>query len=189
MKTHLIDTLQTPLFSFFTSPIMNIKPSGVTDLQRVYNLVISDEYRERTEHLRSITDPKEAGRYKIQNFDYITPAGIFTKRSDQALIAFSGLTCIGFDQVANVGELRARLLMDKYFETQILFVSPSGNGLKWFIRIDPKVSYTDFFRAIQNYIRQAYGLHIDRRALSVSRACFLCYDPKAHLNQRYHGRE
>ena len=40
--------------------------------------------------------------------------------------------CIDFDHVQNTNTLRQALLADEYFDTQLLFVSPSGDGLKCF---------------------------------------------------------
>lgn len=46
--------------------------------------------------------------------------------------------CLDFDHVDNIGELKQQLLNHEYFDTELLFVSPSGNGLKWIIPVDLK---------------------------------------------------
>ncbi|MDI3505843.1 MAG: hypothetical protein PWQ81_1065, partial [Bacteroidota bacterium] len=48
----------------------------------------------------------------------------------------SGLLCLDFDHLNNVQILFEQLLNDDYFETQLLFRSPSGDGLKWVISVD-----------------------------------------------------
>lgn len=46
--------------------------------------------------------------------------------------------CLDFDHVENIMELKQKLLNYEYFDTELLFVSPSGNGLKWIIPVDLK---------------------------------------------------
>ncbi len=69
---------------------------------------------------------------------------------------------------------------------QLLFTSPSGDGLKWIIPIDiTTASHTDYFRAISNYVRQTYGIEADKSGKDISRACFLPHDSNAYLNPKY----
>lgn len=127
-----------------------------------------------------------AKKFKANNFDYCTFSGTFTSRSDKALIQHSGLLCVDFDHLKDVSTLFQRLLNDEYFDTQLLFRSPSGDGLKWIIPIDTTTAtHADFFRAIANYIQQTYGIEADKSGKDISRACFLPHDPQAFINSRY----
>jgi len=107
--------------------LQNLRSNG--SLLQIYNVITGNYYKSRTEHLRSITDPAQARKFKAANFDYCTFSGIFTTRSDKELIKHSDLLCIDFDHLPNLSEIRNRLLADEYFETQLLFTSPSGDGL------------------------------------------------------------
>ncbi len=111
---------------------------------------------------------------------------MFQTRNDKALISHSGLWCIDFDQLQSVDLLRNQLLRDEYFDTQMLFVSPSGDGLKWIIPIDTKqTTHSNYFAAVANYIQQTYGVEVDKSGRDISRACFLPYDPMAYINPLY----
>ena len=150
---------------------------------QVYKYIVGDYAKKRTEKLRSITDPKQARQFKATNFDYCTFSGMFTTRNDKALVIHSGLLCVDFDHLQNVDLLRNQLLQDEYFETQLLFVSPSGDGLKWIISIDTtKSSHGQFFAAVANYILQTYKVEVDKSGRDISRACFLAYDPNAFIH-------
>ncbi len=171
------------LFSFFKAPVRNTIPHKNVSLVKVYTYIIGDYAKKRTEKLRSITDPKQARQYKATNFDYCTFSGMFTTRNDKALVNHSGLLCVDFDHLQNVDLLRNQLLQDEYFETQLLFVSPSGDGLKWIISINTaKASHSEFFAAVANYILQTYKVEVDKSGRDISRACFLPYDPQAFIN-------
>ena len=171
-------------FSFFQAPITNVRPCKNISLLDAYKYIVSDKAKERTEKLRSISDPKEARKFKASNFDYCTFSGLFDTRNDKALIQHSGYLCIDFDHVEDLCLLRRFLLDDKYFETMLLFRSPSGNGLKWVIKIDiAEFTHTDYCRAISNYISKEYGIKVDESCKDVSRACFLPYDPDCYIKQ------
>ena len=182
-QSSLMGDLVGCLFSFFKAPIRNTIPHKTVLLVQVYKYIIGDYAKKRTEKLRSIKDPKQARQYKATNFDYCTFSGIFSTRNDKALVNHSGLLCVDFDHLQNVELLRNQLLQDEYFETQLLFVSPSGDGLKWIIPIDTSLApHSEYFAAVANYILQNYNIEVDKSGKDISRACFLAHDPYAHIN-------
>jgi hypothetical protein len=202
---------QAALFSFFKAPISNTKPHRAVSLLQIYNAIKGDYYKERTQKLRALLaapSPLEraggevARKFKAANFDYCTFSGTFTNRNDKALVKHSGLLCLDFDHLSRTplsfgrgvgGEVETlfnRLLQDDYFDTQLLFRSPSGDGLKWVIQISPPwgdlggCTHGDFFAAVANYILQTYGVEVDKSGRDISRACFLPHDPQAFINPR-----
>jgi len=87
---------------------------------------------------------------------------------------------LDFDHLNNVQTLFDRLLKDDYFETQLLFRSPSGDGLKWVISVDADPSeHSNFFSAVANYVYKTYSVTVDKSGRDISRACFLPHDPDA----------
>ena len=176
---------KTALFSFFPAPIKNTIPVLKMTLADAYEYITGPTAVSRTRELRSKTDIKETRKFKSEKFDYCTFSGLFSKRSDQALVQHSGLLCLDFDHLKNLEEVRQQLLNDDYFETQLLFISPSGDGLKWIIEIDiSQTTHTDYFRAVANYLKQTYNVDVDQSGKDVSRACFLPYDPDCYINPK-----
>ena len=172
--------------SFFKAPVRNVFPSESLRLHQVFALITSNKYKKITEELRAITNVKEARKFKANRFDYVTLSGTFEKRSDKNLLKHSNLLTIDFDHLENLQELRTQLLNDEYFETEMLFISPSGDGLKWIIRIDvSEVTHSEYFTAVANYIKHNYNIEVDQSGKDVSRACFLTYDPTAFLHKRH----
>ena len=171
------------LFTFYRAPITNTKPFKNITLLDVYHYLTGDTARRRTLELRAMEDPKRARNFKAANFDYCSFSGTFRSRSDKDLIEHSGLICLDFDHLKDVESLFRILLDDECFETQLLFRSPSGDGLKWIVPINiAEMPHGDYFRAIANYIRSTYGVEVDKSGKDVSRACFLPYDPQAFIN-------
>ena len=174
-------------FSYFPAPIKNTIPSAKITLAEAHTYITGDKAKVFTEQLRIIKDkdPQMARIYKAAHFDYCTFSGIFSKRSDQALVRHSGFLCLDFDHLKNLEEVRQWLLNDDYFETQLLFRSPSGDGLKWIINIDiSQTTHADYFRAVANYLKQTYNIDVDQSGKDVSRACFLPYDPDCYINPK-----
>ena len=175
-----------PVFSFFHAPINNTKPYKDYTLLDAFLYISCSKAQKRTADLRAITDKAQAGRFKSSSFDYCCFSGTFTKRSSDGLIKHSGLLCIDFDHLPDPESLRQNLLLDEYFDTQLLFRSPSGDGLKWIIPVDlSEYSHEDYFDAVAEYILQAYNIEIDKTGRDVCRACFLPYDPNAFINPQY----
>ena len=123
-------------FSFFSSPVTNTKPSKDFSLLDAYNYIVGDTAKSQTAMLRSIADERQRRDFKAKHFDYCTFSGTFQYRNDKALIQHSGLLCLDFDHISNIEEVKGQLLQDEYFETKLMFRSPSGDGLKWIVEID-----------------------------------------------------
>lgn len=179
----LAPIIELPKFSFFKRPITNTHPNGVMTVRDVYEAIISEKYKPQTTELRSIRQHGDARRYKAGNFDSVTFSGVFTKRNDSSLVKHSGLMTIDFDHVENLPALKELLLADKKFQTELIFDSPSGDGLKWIILIDlVKGTHREWFEAIAYYLEATYDLKIDSSGKDISRACFLPYAPSAYIN-------
>lgn len=173
-------------FSYYQGPITNTQPKSEVTLVDVYNLIKGDSFKAATSALREISDIKLAKKYKAGHFDYVTFSGLFSQRSNSRLRIHSGLLTVDFDHVPNKHELRSALLADQYFETELLFTSPSGDGLKWIIPIHPSVElHYKYFDAVLNYVLAAYNQNIDPTGREVSRACFLPHDPEVYINPNY----
>ena len=178
--------IELPQFSYFKRPVSNIFPEKTVNLLEVYNWLRSGKFRRKTLRLRFLKEKEEARNFKAVSFDYVTFSGMFTKRTDKELLEHSGLLTIDFDHIADLPALKQKLLEDEYFETELLFVSPSGDGLKWIIPIDiSEISHQEYFQAVSAYIQQTYQIEIDQSGKDISRACFLPYDPVAHINPNY----
>jgi hypothetical protein len=180
------NNIAIPVFSFFNKPVKNTTPNKTVNLLDVYKLVKGNSFKIVTDKLRAFSNKVEARTYKANNFDYVTFSGTFSKREDKALIKHSGLLTVDFDHVPDIVKLKSDLLKDEYFETELLFVSPSGDGLKWIISIDiTQFSHAEYFEGLQGYISQTYNLKIDKSGSDISRACFLGHDPNIFINSKH----
>ena len=155
-------------------------------IKEAYQYITSLEPMERTHKLRAIENEDEAKLFKMMNFDFALFSGTFSGRKAEKLIEHTGLICLDYDHVGNtkqLWELREKLLQDPMLETELLFTSPSGDGLKQVVDID--LSFGDhkkWFVVLQNYIRATYHLEIDKACSDVCRASFLPHDASCYVN-------
>ncbi len=176
----------SPLFSYFAKPITNTTPEAQVSMVEVFNLIRGDSFKPITSTLQGLINAKEARMYKAKHFSYVTFSGTFSMRNDASLLSHSGILAMDLDHVKDLQVLKDVLLTDPYFETELIFISPSGDGLKWIIPIDlSEVLHKEYFRAVSNYIFQAYKFKVDPAGSDVSRACFLPHDPEVYINPKY----
>jgi transcriptional regulator of heat shock response len=185
-------------FSFFKAPISNTAPSGSITIEQVYNLIKGDTYKEITNEYRELLEKKDAhaSEYKCTKFDYVTFGGEFSKRSDKDLIARSGYMVLDIDKQQNIEAIRQQLINDDKLSPILVFVSPSGNGIKAVVQMDNEISdksLKDIWNAINNYLKIHYsniiqpdgkGNYIDPSGTDISRACFLCHDENIFFNNK-----
>lgn len=173
-------------FSFFSKPVRNVIPTSIMSIRDAYEAIKSQKYATPTSVLRSLTNKETARNYKSFNFDYACFSGIFTKRCEAGLVRHSNLLTVDFDHVIRPRHLKNNLVSNPFFETVLAFISPSGDGLKWIIKIDlNQFSHLQWFQAVAAYIRYHYHLEIDKSGKDVCRCCFLPHDPEAYINEKY----
>ena len=168
--------------SLFSKPASTVKPVDKVSLVDLYKLIISDRYKQPTEELREINNLNAKREYKGQHFDYFTGSGIFPYRADDALKYHSGYIVIDLDDLEeDLREVMAKLISDEHLYVLLMFVSPSGKGLKVIYGIDlSQGGHRKWFTAIRNYLRENYALEADPSGINVSRTCFLAYDPECY---------
>lgn len=86
----------------------------------------------------------------------------------------------------SLDEMRSKLQKDSRVE--LLYASPSGDGLKVFFRLDQPINdaayYAAFYKSFGLRLQALYQLGevLDIKTHDVSRCCFVSYDPQAYYN-------
>ena len=177
--------IQECVFSYFKCPIHNTIPYSDVSLFEVYTVINGEYFKQKTEMLKKVTDKKQARIFKSQNFDYVTFSGIFNNRHNSAIIKHSQLMVIDLDHLSNIKNTKYLLLSDTQIETQLLFTSPSGDGLKWVVKIDLDIAtHLQYFIGLKNYLYKTYNLVVDSSGKDISRACFIPHDPNVYINPK-----
>lgn len=163
-------------FSWFKAPIKNTVPFGEVTLSRAY-IWIKHDYKRETEQVRNSTGSK------TEILPYITPSGTFRSRKDSDLISYSGIICIDLDHCNT--DIKDTIAGDVFLNPALIFISPSGTGLKVFIAINNAnvEDHLKYFTCLSKYLHSTYELVADKACKDVARACFLCHDPEVYYSK------
>jgi hypothetical protein len=165
-----------PTVTIFESAKVIDKPYYITT-EQVVSRIKSGKSKLLIDKLRACNDAKERTKLKVK-LPSICFSGKFSKREEKGLILHSGLIAIDFDHLGDrLSELRSRLITDRY--TYMLFVSPSGDGLKLIVKIpDNKDTHPLSAAALTDYYKEE---KLDEFK-DLSRVCFESYDPDIYFN-------
>ena len=105
----------------------------------------------------------------------VTPSGRFPMRASTRILVHSGILCIDVDNLEDPASLREELKSDAHVLTA--FVSPSGRGLKVWVRIHPDATlHRASFLAARRHFRETHGVEIDGDCKDLARLCFVSHD-------------
>lgn len=183
--------------------VLSTKSLRITSIIGVYRFITGTYAVDATNRLRLLFNKEEASRFKKLNFYVATFSGIFRYRRASEIVQHSQLLVLDFDEPDiraawpnmdiedALQHLRSLLLSDTVFETELLFRSPSGKGLKWVICVGDMegMKHKDYFRCVSNYLLNTYHVHVDESGKDVCRACFLPHDPECFINQNLLNNE
>ncbi len=172
------------IISLFKAPITNKISYKSAGLKAVYETIIGNSFAERTFTLRSFDNLEEAKKYKTSNFEYATFSGTFIERAAHKLIKRSIYICADLDHIGDSAAIQRMkdLILDK-FPPALMFISPSGDGLKVVFKVNPENgTHFQFFQALQRFFADEIGFKIDPSGSDICRACFLPHDPDAYFN-------
>ena len=173
------------MFSIFKKDITNTVPEKDSTLKEVHTYVTSDAAKTTTERLRNEANPDEIKRIKNTEFKFATFSATFFERSAKKLNQPSGFICIDIDKVDDTEVVMEKLKSLHNIKPALIFISPSGNGIKAIYRVSIKsAQYVGIaYKYIAKMIKDELGIDVDPAPKSVASACYLPWDPDAYLNE------
>lgn len=137
-------------------------------------------------NLKKITEEVRTGLKAKDDLPFITVSGVFKNRNINDLIGYSGIIGMDLDDVTDL-TVSKKLIAETQMPLSLLFVSPSGNGLKLFyvIRNARQEDHLAYFRALENYLLKTWSLRADASGKDIPRSCWLCHDPNAFYSDSY----
>lgn len=174
--------------SYFKAPIRNTQPYKDVSPSDVAKVIKGNFFKEKTDNLRELSDVDKARKYKSDNFDYVTFSGTFTERKKTALVEYSSIIALDFDHV-DVESTKNKILNQKDIDTVLLFVSPSGDGIKWIVPSTTKDEHEKVFRMYQRYCKELFDLDVDESGKDIARACFIPHDENVVFNESFEFRK
>jgi replicative DNA helicase len=199
--------MEKEIFSYYRPPISSATiPTESLSLEEVYRRITTDRtLQDNTETIRTLLHLEGEDRYREEKkrlLPSVTFGGVFDYRSNssktlqekgkEGLLSLSGLITIDIDHISQTGlsleELRDKLSRDRGTGVRLIFVSPSGDGLKLVCKsavpIRDSSHYEEVFQSLRHYINSGYSGEteiVDRSGKDVTRLCLLPFDSQAIL--------
>lgn len=194
---------ETTKVSFYNRTT-NTTPKSAITIYQVYRIIVGEglnnRLRDLTEELRSISDPdpdkeKDLKRdFKRDHFSAISFGGEFSQRSNHKLLRSSNLICLDFDHIGTteqVKQVKERISQETDLDPVLLFVSPSGDGLKVVVNVRQEIrddkDFKQAFKSLRRFCQERLNLNPDEARKDISGLCYLPYDEEAVLNQAGSG--
>jgi len=169
------------IFKNFNEVVQNSK------VIEVLNDIKTGVYKNQIVYLRkSLAESKmEAYERAKKSLPAFTPSASFKGgRKLEFVTAYTQIVVLDIDKLTKEQLTNAKALAMQTPYTYAVFISPSGNGLKIFVRVNSgQENHKEAFIALQKFYENLLALPIDKSGKDVTRLCFVSYDTDLYLNE------
>lgn len=153
----------------------------------VLNDIKTGKYINVITYLRkSLAESKmEAYERAKKSLPAFTPSASFKGgRKLEYLTAYTQIVVLDIDKLTKEQLTNALALAQETPYTYSAFISPSGNGLKIFVKVNSsQENHKEAFITLQKFYEDFLELPIDKSGKDVTRLCFVSYDTDLYLNE------
>jgi len=153
----------------------------IRDVEWAVDRIRSGKSKEKVDAIRKLKTKEERNKLKQMLPSYLF-AGEFAHRSKKGITTFSGLVSLDFDGFKSYkAAVDFRNQLKEVPFTFIAFISPSGDGVKAFFKVDENdlESYKQYFGAIEQFFSMP---EFDKGVSDFSRVCYESYDSDIYFN-------
>ena len=166
-----------------TSIFLNFQDrKGNYELVNVLNAIKEGKFNTKITQLRNADSEEEKGRVK-NALPAFTPSVVLnTGRKFTDGDTYNGVIHLDYDKLDDVASAIEKIKSLEY--TYSCFISPSGNGIKVFVRVSNEMEqHKDAFNTLRHYYDKAVGRESDKSIKDLTRLCFVSSDPELYLNE------
>lgn len=157
------------------------------DILKILDDIKNGVYKPAITYLRkSLADNKtEAAERAKKSLPAFTPSATFKGgRKMEFLTNYNALVVLDIDKITPEKLTESKEILKENPFVFAFFTSPSGNGLKIFIKVDSgKDEHKETFLKLQRYFEEILSLEIDKSGKDITRLCFFSYDPELFVNE------
>ena len=163
------------------------EPTEQKDILKILDDIKTGVYRNAITYLRkSLADNKtEAAERAKKSLPAFTPSATFKGgRKMEFLTHYNALVVLDIDKITPEKLAECKSILNSSEYVFAYFVSPSGNGLKIFVKVDSgKDEHKDAFLVLQKYFEELLQVEIDKSGKDITRLCFCSFDPELFVNE------
>ena len=155
---------------------------GNYELVKVLNAIKEGKFDKEIAQLREADSEEEKGRIKNSLLAFTPSVELNSGRTFTEGDSYSSIIHLDYDKLEDVtGALKKIKALDY---TYSCFISPSGNGIKVFVRVNNnKEQHKDAFNTLRSYYDKAVGVESDKSIKDLNRLCFVSSDPDLYINE------
>jgi hypothetical protein len=162
------------------------KPIDKRELLLIADDIASDKYKVEVEKIRSLLKEgkaEEAQELK-KKLPAFTPSAVFkARRVKEEVEMYTSCIHLDFDKLRDEQIAKAKEVLSKNPQVIIVFISPSGHGIKLFVEVTTGIQDHDLaYQQVQEYYEDLTGLKADPSCKDITRLCFVSYDPELYMN-------
>ncbi len=157
------------------------------DILKILSDIKTGVYQNAITYLRKslADDKKEAAERAKKSLPAFTPSAAFNGgRKMEFLTNYNALMVLDIDKLEKdkLQQCKTKIRMEDFVFAS--FVSPSGNGLKIFVKVSSdKEQHKQTFLELQRYFEELLEVEIDKSGKDITRLCFFSSDPELYLNE------
>lgn len=159
-----------------------------TDFYTEMNRIRDGYYKVIAEKYRSITDSDKKKEYKVNELPSLTISALCKDwRKSENVINHSGLLNLDIDSKSNTHVIDWGAMRDQIFTMPGVvasFLSVSGNGVTFVVKIHPD-QHKDSFFSIMDGMKQHMGINVDPGLHDIVRLRFVSDDPEARIRYNF----
>ena len=160
---------------------------GDSYLLDILQEIKSDRYQDDINSIRYALHKgkdKTADEIKSRLLAFTTSGTFGESRTKANLNSYSQIIGLDFDHIP-VPELNTLVtLINQCSYTFASFISPSGEGIKVFIKTNSNANqHTMAYNQIANYYKNISGYDFDAKCKDITRLCFVSYNPETYINE------
>ncbi|MDG1919975.1 MAG: DUF3987 domain-containing protein [Flavobacteriaceae bacterium] len=155
---------------------------GNHELVKVLNAIKEGKFDKETTQLREADSEEEKGRIKNSLLAFTPSVELNTGRTFTEGDRYSSIIHLDYDKLEDVPRALKKIKALDY--TYSCFISPSGNGIKVFVRVNNnKEQHEDAFNTLKSYYDKAVGVESDKSIKDLCRLCYVSSDPDLYINE------
>ncbi|QIY82677.1 virulence-associated E family protein [Chryseobacterium sp. NEB161] len=157
------------------------------DILKILSDIKTGVYQNAITYLRKslADDKKEAAERAKKSLPAFTPSATFNGgRKMEFLTNYNALMVLDIDKLEKekLQKCKTKIRMEDFVFAS--FVSPSGNGLKIFVKVSTdKEQHKETFLKLQRYFEELLEVEIDKCGKDITRLCFFSSDPEIFINE------
>jgi len=177
-------SLLTNLIVYYGSDI-RITVLTPVEFSSIVDRIRTDEHlKKKIEYVRTFDDETERREVKAATLPHFSMCRFADNHCVNDAFLSTNYLLFDLDHLPDLHAMRLLLVQDETIFC--LFLSPSGDGLKFIYRLDREITdeatYRAVYQAQARVIESKYGHKPDTRD-DPRRACFLSYDPDIYVNE------